>query len=328
MSQRYPQRAVGRCCQAILALVAFALAASGTASAYGWPVKPFNRMHPIRGAFDDPRFHLGSEGALSAFHFGIDIAAKDGARVYSVGRGFVTAHAADVTVTTRSGRAFGYWHIRPVVRSGQRVRKHQLLGFVGRGWGHVHFAESVNRQYRNPLRPRALTPYIDHVPPSVASVSVQSGGAAVDLRRVSGNVDVVAEVYDAPPRLPAPPWEVARLTPAVVWWRLDRDDAAITDWSVTADFHFALMPVSLYPSVYAPGTYQNKAHRPGRYLFWIVHDLDTTTLPNGRYSLDVLASDTRWNLGVNSVTFTVANAVSAPPAVYPPGMVTPARRPS
>jgi murein DD-endopeptidase MepM/ murein hydrolase activator NlpD len=311
----------------MLALVACALAAGGTASAYGWPVKPFNRMHPIRGAFDDPRFHLGSEGALSAFHFGIDIAAKDGTPVYSVERGSVTAHAADVTVTSRRGRGFGYWHVRPVVDTGQRVRKHQLLGYIGRGWGHVHFAESIARQYRNPLRPRALTPYTDHVAPTVASVSLQSGGAAVDTRRVSGTVDAVAEIYDTPPRLPAPPWQVARLTPAVVWWRLERDDEALTDWSVTADFHFALMPASLYPSVYAPGTYQNKANRPGRYLFWIMHGLDTTTLPNGRYRLDVLASDTRWNLGGNSVTFNIVNSVSTPPVAYAPGMVTATRRP-
>jgi len=27
------------------------------AAAYGWPLKPFHKMHAIRGAFDDPRFH-------------------------------------------------------------------------------------------------------------------------------------------------------------------------------------------------------------------------------------------------------------------------------
>jgi hypothetical protein len=113
-----------------------------------------------------------------------------------------------------------------------------------------------------------------------------------------------------------------------VWWRLQRDDGVLTDWSVTADFHFALMPASLYPSIYAPGTYQNKANRPGHYLFWIVHNLDTTTLPNGRYTLDVLASDTRWNLGGNSVTFNVLNSVSVPPVTYAPGVVTATRRPA
>ena len=49
---------------------------------------------------------------------------------------------ADVTVRRPTGHAFGYWHIRPVVREGQHVRLHQLLGYVLPGWGHVHFAES------------------------------------------------------------------------------------------------------------------------------------------------------------------------------------------
>jgi hypothetical protein len=39
---------------ALLGLVA-ALAAASGASAYPWPVKPFDKQHPIRGFFGDPR---------------------------------------------------------------------------------------------------------------------------------------------------------------------------------------------------------------------------------------------------------------------------------
>src|SRR5512133_1767736 len=39
-------------------------------AAYGWPVKPFDRQHPVRANLDDPR--IGHEGGTS-FHFGIDI---------------------------------------------------------------------------------------------------------------------------------------------------------------------------------------------------------------------------------------------------------------
>ena len=126
--------------------LSLALGASRTANAYPWPVKPFDKPHAIRGAFDDPRFHLGSEGALSAFHFGVDIAVRDGTPVYAVAPGYVRRRSnADVTVHRPSGRAFGYWHIRPVVRGGQHVRLHQLLGYVLPGWGHVHLAEAVLR---------------------------------------------------------------------------------------------------------------------------------------------------------------------------------------
>src|SRR5207248_8420878 len=107
---------------AVVALL-LALAAPQRAGAYSWPVKPFHKPHPIRGAFDDPRFHLGSEGALAAFHFGVDIAVHDGTPVYGVARGYVRRRSnADVTVHRPGGRALGYWHIRPVVGGGQHVR--------------------------------------------------------------------------------------------------------------------------------------------------------------------------------------------------------------
>src|SRR5881394_3082422 len=51
------------------------------AAAYGWPLKPFDRQHPVRAFLNDPR--IGRRGS-HAFHFGIDIAAPDGTPVYSV----------------------------------------------------------------------------------------------------------------------------------------------------------------------------------------------------------------------------------------------------
>src|SRR5439155_9746125 len=118
-------------------IAVLSLVATPAAAAYGWPLKPFRKPHPIRGTFGDPRFHLSAEGALSAFHFGVDIAARDGTAVYAVAPGFVRARRTDVTVRRRNGRAFGYWHIRPVVHTGQHVRVHQLLGYIMPAWGHV-----------------------------------------------------------------------------------------------------------------------------------------------------------------------------------------------
>jgi murein DD-endopeptidase MepM/ murein hydrolase activator NlpD len=298
------------------------------ASAYSWPLRPFNKMHAIRGAFDDPRFHLDAEGELSAFHFGVDIVARDGTRVYAVAPGFVRARRTDITVRRRNGRAFGYWHVRPVVHTGQHVHAHQLLGYILPGWGHVHFAEAFRGVYRNPLRSRALTPFRDRTPPTVASIGLLSEGAAVSTSRVRGTVDIEAEVYDTPPVLPRPPWEVARLTPAFIWWRLLSGGASVADWNLAVDFHYALMPASLYDVIYAPGTYQNKAHRPGHYLFWIAHGLDTTGLADGPYRLEVLAVDTRGNEGTGTLDFTVANG--APPVApsFAPGIWTRWRRPA
>ena len=64
--------------------VAPAIAGSGS---YPWPVKPFDRQHPVRGNFGDPRTLFNTppttDGALTGggsfqFHFGVDISAPDG----------------------------------------------------------------------------------------------------------------------------------------------------------------------------------------------------------------------------------------------------------
>jgi hypothetical protein len=77
--------------------------------------------------------------------------------------------------------------------------------------------------------------------------------------------------------------------------------------SLAAYFDFALPPNDLYSWIYAPDSYQNKPHRPGQYIFWVAHGLDTTGLPNGTYTLEVLASDTRNNIGSAALDLTIAN---------------------
>ena len=81
----------------ILGLTALSLLATTGAAAYPWPVKPFNKQHPIRANFGDPRtiFQLGlfqngiAGPGTFLFHNGIDIAAKDGTSVYPVMSGVV-----------------------------------------------------------------------------------------------------------------------------------------------------------------------------------------------------------------------------------------------
>jgi murein DD-endopeptidase MepM/ murein hydrolase activator NlpD len=309
------ERRTGRSLRSVLRAVAvvpaavIAVALAPSAAAYSWPVKPFDKPHPIRATFGDPRFHLDVEGELSAFHFGVDIVARDGAPVYAVEPGVVVrSHKTSVTLGRPSGRRFGYWHVTPVVRSGTHVRLHQLLGYVLPGWGHVHFAESIHGAYRNPLRKGALAPFYDHTVPTVASVQVlTSQGPVSQGGQVAGAIDITADIFDTPPLMPKPPWDTARLAPAAIWWNLIDSAGAVVQSTFTADFADVLPGNALYTWMYAPGTYQNKPHRPGHYLFWIAHALDTTGLPNGAYTLEVLASDTRHNIGRATVALTIAN---------------------
>ena len=193
--------------RALLVLALAAAAFPATAGAYGWPLKPFSAPHPVRGSFGDPRYHLGAESSLSSFHFGVDISAADGQAVYAVEPGYVHAYAARLTITSRTSREFGYWHVKPAVRTGVRVRAHQLIGHVIAGWGHVHFAESYRREYKDPLRKDALTPYYDKTVPAIDEIKLtRDDGSSVDPSHVTGAVAVEIRASDTPQLLPpAPP---------------------------------------------------------------------------------------------------------------------------
>jgi len=294
-----------------MAIVAAGIAASclpAAARAYCWPLRPFDRPHAIRGGFDDPRLHVDLEGVqtLASFHFGVDIAARDGTPVYAVARGRVTVHPDSVVLQSAGGRVFGYWHVGAAVATGERVRLHQLLGYVHDGWDHLHFAESRHGVYLDPLRLGALTPFRDVTAPSVETVRlVDARGDPV--RSPSRAAGVVAAIFDTPPVTPPAPWELVRLAPALIRWRLVRDGTPVTQWRVVADFT-RLVPAALFGWVYAPGTEQNKPDHPGRYIYWVTHSLDAWRLRRGVYVVQVEAEDTRGNVGRDSLAFTIGRA--------------------
>src|SRR5687768_15227020 len=96
-----------------------AASAATRTAAYGWPVKPFHKQHPVRGFFGDPRIGMTPKGMRSSFHFGIDISVADGSPVYATLSGTVQrwSHRPEVVgVRADDGHiSFEYWHIRPVV---------------------------------------------------------------------------------------------------------------------------------------------------------------------------------------------------------------------
>jgi hypothetical protein len=194
----------------------------------GWPVRPRNRQHPIRGSFLDPR----PDPQLGAvYHTGVDIAVRDdrpeaGAppgrthRVFAIEGGIVEqATAPGVCGNVRVGH-FGYGHVDARVTEGQRVQPGDLLGWTCHGWWHLHLTEFYfpgdgRRLLLNPLRAAGkLKPYADTSPPVIHEVrfytpaeprwgrrvgsvaQLPQAGRRLDKSRLSGIVDVRARVSD------------------------------------------------------------------------------------------------------------------------------------
>lgn len=270
---------------------------------YPWPLAPFDRPHPVRGYFNDPRI----SGASRAFHFGVDIAAANGAPVYAVAGGTVHLEDARALSVAAAGVEFGYWHVVPAVVHLQRVRRHQLLGHVQAPWLHVHFAERRGGMYRNPLRRAGLTPWKDASRPRVTAIRFMRNGRELRPELVRGAVDVVADAHGMPP-LPVPaPWNGLPVTPARLRWRVLRDGRVIRRWHTPVDFSRTLIPKERFPTVYAPGTRQNRAGSPGLYRFYLAHTWSTDRLQDGPHRLEVEAADLDGNLGALAVSFTLVN---------------------
>jgi murein DD-endopeptidase MepM/ murein hydrolase activator NlpD len=262
-------------------------------AAYDWPVKPFDRQHPVRSFLDDPRIASKSQ----AFHFGIDVSAPDGTPVYAVEAGEVFFDSGrSIAVVSGPSHEFGYWHIVPSVKSHQHVKRHQLLGVIDKGWEHVHFAERLNGVYINPLRPGGLGPYTDTTAPSIAEVSL--------VQKATGTLTVLANAYDTPsPRVPGD-WANEPVTPALLRWRVLRDGRPVGGWRTAADFRNRMIDADRFHSIYAPATVQNHKGEAGLLCFYLSESWKPA---DGVYRIEVQAFDTRENRADARLDFTVEN---------------------
>lgn len=272
---------------------------------YSWPFEPFDRAHPVRGYFNDPRI----SGKSRAFHFGIDISAANGTPVFAV-RGGVVHLEGERSLSVADGElVFGYWHVIPAVRHHERVVRHQLLGHVEAPWLHLHFAENRGGVYRDPLRPGALDAWRDTTPPRVTRIVFSRKGRVLPPAAISGAVDVIADAHQMPPLAVPAPWRGLPVTPARLRWRVRRGAQTVRAWHMPIDFSKTLLPREAYPRIYAPGTRQNRAGKPGLYRFYLAHTWSTTVLPDGPYLLEVQASDLYGNEGGHQLQFAIANNV-------------------
>jgi hypothetical protein len=281
----------------------------GIRPGYGWPVKPFNRQHPIRAYLNDPR--NGHEDAKS-FHFGVDVSAPTGTPVYAVAGGEVYLQKGRKAVAVKAGgHIFGYWHVKPAVRNHQVVRLHQLLGHIVNEGGvgdHVHFAERdpAQNSYLNPLRPGALGPYVDRTPPTVVSVEFLRNGHELAADELTGRVDIVAEVVDTTPILVPAPWSRLPVSAAQIGWSLGRGSRRVIAPRTVIDSDH-MLPGRMYDAIFAPGTTQNYVGAPGHYRYYLARGFRASRLPAGISRLTIQATDTRGNRSLARVQVSAAD---------------------
>jgi hypothetical protein len=330
-----------------LFLVLFvALACASTASAYPWPFKPFNKQHPIRGFFGDPRT-VYENGILAgafdgpsfiSFHQGVDIAAPNGTPIYAVEDG--TVHylgAATLNLVTNHDVTFQYFHIIPVAGEGQHaIAKHTILGYVQPPFGHVHITEIDGIRAVNPLQRGHLTPFRDKTTPVVRDIVVRNQSGEVQTPvGLCGRVELDVDAYDRQP-MPVPgTYKGLPVAPALVQWSMTRvGGKVVVPLKTVADFRQTLPPNSQFGKFYAKGTYENSprfgreqyAGVPGRYLFLLAGNYDTTNVPNGNYVILVRVADVRGNHSVGTERISILNAkngvcpgsLPAPPTTTPP----------
>ena len=307
---------------------------TGCTGAYGWPIKPFDKAHPVRGNFGDPRTRyegartdatlLQGDGALS-FHQGLDINAPDGTPVYAVASGTVTrARGLRATVACGNGRSFQYWHIYESVRVGQKVEASKtVIGFILPKREHVHLTHLQNGRAVNPLAPGRLTPYVDTTSPEVLEISIRTVDEMeeVDPERVRGGAVFVAEAVDTPALAVQGRWHGGfPVTPAQIAWRIESEGRVVLAQRSAWNVRRSVPKNDRFFTAFARGTYQNwpvfgsEKYRfeHGRYLFKLsARPFDTLALPDGEYELVVTAADTTGNSDELRRAFRIDNGLSA-----------------
>src|SRR5437764_6313357 len=240
----------------VLATLVLALAAAGGASAYPWPIKPFNKQHPLRGFFGDPRT-VFENGVLSggfdgpgffSFHQGVDISAPNGTPVYPVMSGtahYLGAATLNVAVGNVDGNdvTFQYFHITPIVGEGQQViARKTVLGYVQPPYGHVHLTEIDGARSVNPLQRGHLTPYADGTRPVIRTTAFSNSAGAIQTPLgLCGRVQIAVDAFDRPPVAVPGTFHGLPVAPAFVEWTVARlNGKVVVPPRVAADFRKTL----------------------------------------------------------------------------------------
>jgi hypothetical protein len=230
----------------LTAIIALVLAPAAAAS---WPLAPIDQQHPIRAGFLDVRELNGVFG----FHKGADvvvdetvcspIAPPNGCRyVFAMTGHHVWARTGSSSRCglVRVGR-YGYGHVIPRVRRGQRIRPGQFIGWTCRGLWHVHISESLSVPCGRD-RPQGLCHFLDPLRAGarLANPDDTTGPVFKSVAFVNGYVDA---------RIEDPGWTGNRLYNDLPPARIDVNGRTLID--------DVLWPLPAVAAVYAPEAYRN-----------------------------------------------------------------------
>jgi len=154
----------------------------------------------------------------------------------------------------------------------------------------------------------ALGPFTDATRPSVKQLRASTGGSVISTRATRGTVELVVEAFDETPIAVPGRWGGKPVTPALLRWRVTtRGGRVVQGWRTAIDHRLVKPEDDRFTAQYARWTRQNKRNRIGRYRFVLAAAWETRSLADGRYVVEVAASDVSGNRTVARFPIRIAN---------------------
>jgi hypothetical protein len=321
-----------------------ALVCLGTAAAERWPLGPGDVPQRCgNNCYEYQRY-----GGSPYYHDGLDCLGLGGDPCYAVADGYVSLIRVSeplytgiiVNYTQGQDKGWLYWHITygtiPFIE-GDPVKESDRVGNIATWpvseFHHVHFTRSyypgVKSWYDavdNPIE--FMAPSAENQAPAFRQAETNqwfsfcedNGTARVDPNDVKGSVDIIALVGD---KIVDPYWDVVPYD--ITWWINGTGGSVPPTKFVT--FTGECPPSSTVTTVVykRAGIWQTQGDYNYRDFYFIVtntdgdgivevgdeaYNFDSTTLPNGTYTLYVEAKDFAGNMTQQTMDFTINNPSS------------------
>jgi hypothetical protein len=328
----------------LLILSAAAVLLGGTAAAERWPLGPGNV--PLRCG--NNCYNFQNYGGSSYYHDGLDCLGSGGDPCYSVDNGYVSLISVSeplytgivINYTRGQDKGWLYWHITystiPFIE-GDPVATNDRVGNLATwpvaNFHHVHFTRSyypgVNKWYDaidNPIE--FMVPNTDLQAPEfreteagqMFSFCEDNGDTRVDPNDVQGKVDIIARISD---RIVDTGWDVV---PYEIEWWINGSGGSVPPTKFLVFTGAVPNPLTVETVVYKRSLlWYTRGDYDAREYYFVVtntdgdgevevgdeaYNFDSTTLPNGTYTLYVQAKDYYGNPTVRYMDFTINNDTS------------------